>query len=91
VPVDRRPVRERTNVNCASPNRLTLGDVVWCSLYGWGRLYYPGTGFLVRVAGFTRSFADEESVKVEAVERSDFADNEWTVPFSFLRREAPDA
>jgi hypothetical protein len=60
-------------------------------LYGWGKLYYPGTGFLVRVAGFTRSVGGEESVNVEAVERSDFADNEWTVPFRWLCREAPDA
>lgn len=69
-----------------SPNVLSLGDTLWCSLYGFGRLYYPDTEFLVRIAGFT-----DRDVHVEAVERGPYGEveNEWDVPYSWLRRERP--
>lgn len=74
------------SASCKSPNVFSVGDVLWCSLYGFGRLYYPGTEFLVRVAGF-----DDDQVNVEALVASDdpFVENAWTVPFRWLRRERP--
>lgn len=63
-----------------SPNVLSVGDAVWCSLWTDGSRAYP---FLVRVRGFTRRWVD-----VEAVDRSDdpMVDNEWQVPYGHLRR-----
>lgn len=65
-----------------SPNVLSVGDTVWCSLYGWNNSpVYP---LLVRVMGFTKL-----GVAIEAVDRSDDiqVDNDWEVAFSNLRRE----
>ena len=80
-----------TETMTTSPNALYVGDHMRCSLYGWtgDQEKYPETAFLVRVAGFQKSrLTREEWVRIEAVDRSDdpFVDNEWTVPFSWLRR-----
>jgi hypothetical protein len=67
-----------------SPNVLSLGDTVALSLWGWPEEHaYP---FEVEIVGF-----EGDRVKVRSLDISDDAlvDNEWIVPYGYLRRTMP--
>jgi hypothetical protein len=74
-------------------NVLRIGDVRELNLYyPWAdsradeALWIP-----VQVKAFVKSFAGDESVCVEAIDRSydHLVENEWTVPFRWLREPRP--
>lgn len=71
-------------------NVIRQGEVYEVCLYYFspehradGSLWFP-----VRVKAFGSWIDGEQNVIVEAVEKSDYAENEWTVPFRALRRVA---